>query len=339
MLTLAWLLVCIAFVVQAVLSVEIDVATNLTVTVSAQVTATWILQNGDRSLSDGFSMVLVRDDHGEFTEWATVITPSGGSIGIIQPTPTMTGSHRFEVFPLQTGSSSAGSSSPFQVDSLFGKNDPSTDNGSPSNSSSNSNSNSTSGSITSTPRPNPTSTPQANQPYVVAITVSAVLGTILLMLILLALLLFIRRRRRHSKIPSHSIDQHGRWYRSQRYHWSSPQRSRASRDNSGIFETSKTVPMSVWEAPGSWNTPIAPSDSVSRLLSLKQPRDLQQESVLSTRMQIRLTTGDRMKGMISSEVGTDSDVGTAIVEETKWVHAGGAELIPQIQRASSAINN
>ncbi|KAJ3845061.1 hypothetical protein F5878DRAFT_600401 [Lentinula raphanica] len=191
----------------------------------------------------------------------------------------------------------------------------------------------------STPRPNPTSTPQPNQPYVVAITVSAVLGTILLMLILLALLLFIRRRRRHSKIPSHSIDQHGRWYRSKRFHWDSPQRSRASRDNSGIFETSNTVPMSVWEAPGSWNTPIAPSDSVSRLLSLKQPRDLQQESVLSTRMQIRLTTGDRMKGMISSEVGTDSDVGTAIVEETKWVHAGGAELIPQIQRASSAINN
>ncbi|KAJ3820742.1 hypothetical protein F5880DRAFT_918665 [Lentinula raphanica] len=390
MFILARLLVYIAFVVQAVLALQIIGPTaSATRTISAQVTATWILQgHNDVSLLNGFMMVLVNDDPraGEVPEWSTVVNPNGKSTGIVKLIPTATGTHHIEALSLQTGSGSPGSSNSFDVDSDSDSDSgsdpkkssstttqPSTSRSSSSSSQTSSTSSSSSSSpllsitqyessaiSTSTssfigalvtgsssftisatikasytsPIPSPTRSSQPSN-NVVAIALSAVFGTILFMLILLAILLLVHRRR-HSKISSHLTNQAKPWYHPKRFYWNSTQRvSGASRyDNSDMFETSKTVPMSVWDAPESWDTlSLTPSDSVSRLLSLKRVRDLQQESVVDPRMRSRLATGDRIKGMISSDIAHDSDVGTAVVEETKWVHAGGAELIPQIRTA------
>ncbi|KAJ3755306.1 hypothetical protein EV360DRAFT_86028 [Lentinula raphanica] len=350
MFILARLLVYIAFVVQAVLALQI-IGPTATRTVSAKLTATWILQGpNDDSLRNGFMMVLVNDNPlaGDVPECSTVVNPNGKSTGIVKLTPTATGTHHIEALSLQTGSSSPGSSNSFDVDSSSSspllsvtQYESSTISTSTSSVISAVVTGSSSFTISATieasyttPIPSPTRSTQPSN-NVVAIALSAVFGTILFMLLLLAILLLIRRRR-HSKISSHLTNQAKPWYHPKRFYWDSTQRvSGASRDdNSDMFETSKTVPMSVWDAPESLDTlSLTPSDSVSRLLSLKRVRDLQQESVVAPRMRSRLATGDRIKGMISSDIAHDSDVGAAVVEETKWVHAGGAELIPQIRTA------
>ncbi|KAJ3842457.1 hypothetical protein F5878DRAFT_607704 [Lentinula raphanica] len=378
MFILAWLLVYLIFLVQAVMSLDINVINGSAnpATVSESVRATWILQDSDSSLLDEFTMVLVNDNsRGVFTEWSTVVKPNGKSTGIIKPVPTATGTHRIAL-ALPSGMSGTSSghfevdleddSSPFDdnsytdSDSAHSKTSQSstsslsssslttstssitssssstqskysTITASTSDAESSSSTMSTTTEASSSTLPTSSASQRSSQSSdnVVAIVLSAVFGTILIMLLLAALLLFIRRRRRHSKIPSPLTNQANRWNHSERFHWDSAQRvSGASRyDNSNLFETSKTVPMSVWDAPESWDTPsLAPSDSVSRLLSLKRVRDLRQESVLGTRMRSRLAMGDRMDELIPSEIGHDSDVGPAVVDETKWVHAGGAGI-------------
>ncbi|KAJ3720647.1 hypothetical protein C8R42DRAFT_643033 [Lentinula raphanica] len=316
------------------MSLDINVITGSAnpVTVSESVTATWILQDSDSSLLDEFTMVLVNDNsRGVFTEWSTVVKPNGKSTGIIKPVPTATGTHRIAL-ALPSGMSGT-SSGHFEVDLLTTSTSSiySTITASTSDAESSSSTMSTTTEASSSTLPTSSASQRSSQSSdnVVAIVLSAVFGTILIMLLLAALLLFIRRRRRHSKIPSPLTNQAKRWNHSERFHWDSAQRvSGASRyDNSNLFETSKTVPMSVWDAPESWDTPsLAPSDSVSRLLSLKRVGDLRQESVLGTRMRSRLAMGDRMDELIPSEIGHDSDVGPAVVDETKWVHAGGAGI-------------
>ncbi|KAJ3899210.1 hypothetical protein F5879DRAFT_529752 [Lentinula edodes] len=90
---LAWLPFFLYSVVQTVSSARVigPTTSGPTVTVSEKITATWSLDAGDSTLSQGFSMVLVNDAADEAIEWSTTVNPSGKSIGAIHPIPTATG--------------------------------------------------------------------------------------------------------------------------------------------------------------------------------------------------------------------------------------------------------
>ncbi|KAJ3992227.1 hypothetical protein F5050DRAFT_971701 [Lentinula boryana] len=338
---LAWLLAFLAFIIQTVSSVAVigPNSAGPPAIVSNEATATWVLQDSDASLSSGFSMVLVHDNAGVTTEWSTVVIPNGQSTGTVHFTPSVTGAHRAEVIPFGSETDSdTGSSSEFNVLQNNGSNSY-PDSGS--SSSSHLTSDTTSGYHSSSspsvtngrhlPTSSPTTTTATSSPasfdeYNVAIVLCAIFGLILLGFLLLAVILLLRRRRR----LRFSADQiRPAKHHSERFHWSSPQRTSGwSTDaSSELFETSKTAPMSILNAPESWDTySIAPSDSVSRLLSLKrfegrQPGSMQRHN---------FSPADRSRDRRS--IVDWSDVGTDAVEETNWVHAGGPELIPQIRR-------
>ncbi|KAJ4469882.1 hypothetical protein J3R30DRAFT_1521933 [Lentinula aciculospora] len=188
----------------------------------------------------------------------------------------------------------------------------------------------------------------------VAIVLSAIFGTILLILLLLAAFLWCRRRRSRFKTKAPAVETR-RWHDSERFQWGPPQRtSGASRDiSSELFETSKTVPMSIWDSPESWDfSTIAPSDSISRVVSLKRTQgrwergqlaerhslgNLQSEESTREGRRIHIPAGRSKldRNSRNNLANEGSDVGTSVVEETSWVHAGGPALIPQV-RASTA---
>lgn len=121
--------------------------------------------------------------------------------------------------------------------------------------------------------------------------------------------------------------------------------------------------MSILNNPESWDvSTIAPSDSVSRFVSLNKGRELygrarergwgresvnrQSQSSRQSRLHIPAGSVDFTKN--SRDRRDDhsrditrkndlqwrdegSDVGTSVVEATNWVHAGGPQLIPQIR--------
>ncbi|KAJ3732757.1 hypothetical protein DFJ43DRAFT_1072789 [Lentinula guzmanii] len=342
---LAWLLAFLPFIIRTVSSVNVNgpKSTGPPGTVSNEATATWILQDGDASLSSGFSMVLVNDNAGVTTEWSTIVSPQGQSTGTVHFTPSVAGPHRVEVIPFGS-ETDKGSSSEFTVLQNNGSNssdhNPSVpsvpsgpgDSSLPTSDTTGSFHSSSSPSVTSS-RYSPTSTPTtttATSPprtgfdeYSVAIVLCAIFGTVLLGFLLLAVILLLRRRRR-LRFSANQI--RPARHHSERFHWSSPQTASGSSTDvsSELFETSKTAPMSVLNAPESWDTSsIAPSDSVSRLLSLKRFEGRQLE-------RHHFSPADRSRNKRS--IVDWSDVGTDIVEETNWVHAGGPELIPQIRR-------
>ncbi|KAH7868233.1 uncharacterized protein C8R40DRAFT_852336 [Lentinula edodes] len=228
---------------------------------------------------------------------------------------------------------------------------------------------------TSTPT-TPTSIPHPNSEGLsdsdIGIILSAVFGTIILMLLLLAIFLILRRRRRLRRSRPENQTQTRPWYQSERFRWGPPLRgSEGSRgDSPELYETSKTAPMSILNNPESWDvSTIAPSDSVSRFVSLNKGRELHgrerergrgRESVQSQRIQknrqsqssrqsrlhipagsIHFRKSSRDRSDDNSRDSTrkndlqwreeGSDVGTSVVEATNWVHAGGPQLIPQIR--------
>ncbi|KAJ3917147.1 hypothetical protein F5877DRAFT_80246 [Lentinula edodes] len=412
---LAWLPFFLHSVVQTVSSARVigPTTSGPTVTVSEKITATWSLDAGDSTLSQGFSMVLVNDAAGKAIEWSTTVNPSGKSIGAIHPIPTATGLHRVEILVFGNSDSTSSSTRSFGV-ALKNNSDPDSSSSkegkssSSSSSTSNTTSQQTSSDSNSTPSPSPTSATSTNSSTGgsislmmnvtsstpnfhatltpssppseygglsdsdIGIILSAVFGTIILMLLLLAVLLILRRRRRLRRSRPENQTQTRPWYQSERFRWGPPLRgSEGSRgDSPELYETSKTAPMSILNNPESWDvSTIAPSDSVSRFVSLNKGRELHgrerergrgRESVQSQRIQknrqsqssrqsrlhipagsIHFRKSSRDRSDDNSRDSTrkndlqwreeGSDVGTSVVEATNWVHAGGPQLIPQIR--------
>ncbi|KAJ3980799.1 hypothetical protein F5890DRAFT_640164 [Lentinula detonsa] len=236
------------------------------------------------------------------------------------------GPHRVEVIPFGS-ETDKGSSSEFIVLQNDGSNGGSSSSRLASDTTSSSSSPSVTGSRHS-PTSTPTTTTQAANPsragfdeYSVAIVLCVIFGLILLGFLLLAVILLLRRRRRLRFSADQIRPAKHQW---ERFHWSSSETASRTDASSELFETSKTAPMSVLNASESWDTSsIAPSDSVSRLLSLKRFEGRQPE-------RHNFSPADRSRNKRS--IVDWSDVGTDIVEETNWVHAGGPELIPQIRR-------
>ncbi|KAJ3810572.1 hypothetical protein F5876DRAFT_65517 [Lentinula aff. lateritia] len=405
---LAWLPFFLYSVVQTVSSARVigPTTSGPTATVSEKITATWSLDSGDSTLSQGFSMVLVNDAAGKAIEWSTTVNPSGKSIGAIHPIPTATGSPVESNEPINasdsTSSSSFGvalknnsdsdsgsdtdsssskegeSSSSSSLTSITTSQQTSSDThstASPSSTSSTPTISSTGRSVSlmmnvtsSTPNVRATSTPTSTSTRPnpeglsdsdIGIILSAVFGTIILMLLLLAIFLILRRRRRLRRSRPENQTQTRPWYQSERFRWGPPLRgSEGSRgDSPELYETSKTAPMSILNNPESWDvSTIAPSDSVSRFVSLNKGRKLYGRArergrgrewvnrqsrlhIPAGSVDFRKNSRDRSDDNSRDSTRKNdlqwrdegSDVGTSVVEATNWVHAGGPQLIPQIR--------
>ncbi|KAJ3854129.1 hypothetical protein EV368DRAFT_63516 [Lentinula lateritia] len=408
---LAWLPFFLYSVVQTVSSARVigPTTSGPTATVSEKITATWSLDSGDSTLSQGFSMVLVNDAAGKAIEWSTTVNPSGKSIGAIHPIPTATGSPVESNEPINASDSTSSSSFGVALDksshsdsdsehadssssntgkssslsaSIASSQQTSSDyhsTASPSPTSSTPTNSSTGGSIslmmnvTSTLKFRATTTTTSTPPpgdgdlsiSDIGIILSAVFGTTILMLLLLAVFLIIRRRHRLRRSMPENPTQAKPWYQSERFQWGPPLRgSEGSRgDSPELYETSKTAPMSTWNIPESWDvSTIAPSDSVSRFVSLNKGRELygrererdrgresvnrQSQSSRQSKLHIpagsvhfRKNSRDRRDDNSRDSTRKNdlqwrdegSDVGTSVVEATNWVHAGGPQLIPQIR--------